>query len=46
MKSERSYQVRSFEVFVAQVSNDASKRVMFSSVPAEANRTRPAGAAL
>jgi hypothetical protein len=30
--------VRSFEVFVAQVSNDASKQVMFSSVPAEADR--------
>ena len=38
VKSVRSYQVRSFEVFVAQVSNDAGKRVMFSSVPAEADR--------
>src|SRR5271157_2765533 len=37
VKSVRSYQVRSFEVFVAQVSNDAGKRVMFSSVPAEAD---------
>ena len=38
VKSVRSYQMRSFEVFVAQVSNDAGKRVMFSSVPAEADR--------
>jgi hypothetical protein len=38
VKSVRSYQVRSFEVFVAQVSNDAGMRVMFSSVPAEADR--------
>ena len=38
MKSVRRYQVRSFEVFVAQDSNDAGKRVMFSSVPAEADR--------
>jgi hypothetical protein len=34
----RSYQVRSFEVFVAQVSNDAGKQVVFSSMPAEADR--------
>ena len=38
VKSVRSYQVRSFEVFVAEVSNDAGKRVMSSSVPAETNR--------
>ena len=38
VKSVRSYQVRSFEVFVAQVSNDAGERVMFSSVPPEADR--------
>jgi len=37
VKSVRSYQVRSFEVFVAQVSNDAGKRAVFSSVPAEAD---------
>jgi hypothetical protein len=34
----RSYQVRSFEIFVAQVSNDAGKQVVFSSMPAEADR--------
>jgi hypothetical protein len=34
----RSYQVRSFEVFVAQVSNDAGTQVVFSSMPAEADR--------
>src|SRR5208283_152718 len=38
VESVRRYQVRSFEVFVAQVSNDAGKRVMFSSVAAEADR--------
>ena len=37
VKSVRSYQVRSFEVFVAQVSNDAGRRAVFSSVPAEAD---------
>jgi len=34
----RRYQVRSFEVFVAQVSADEAKSVVFSSVPAEADR--------
>jgi hypothetical protein len=34
----RSYQVRSFEVFVAQVSGDQGRSVVFSSVPAEADR--------
>ena len=34
----RTYQARSFEVFVAQVSNDAGKQVVFSSMPAEADR--------
>ena len=34
----RSYQVRSFEL--AQVSNDDGKQVVFSSVPAEADRQR------
>ena len=38
MKAVRSYQGRSFEVFVAQVSNDDGKRVVFSSMPAEADR--------
>src|SRR3984885_7501502 len=38
VKAVRSYQGRSFEVFVAQVSNDAGKRVVFSSMPAEADR--------
>ena len=36
--SVRSYQVRSFEVFVAQVSSDEGRSVVFSSVPAEADR--------
>jgi hypothetical protein len=36
--SVRSYQVRSFEVFVAQVSGDEGRSVVFSSVPAEADR--------
>jgi hypothetical protein len=34
----RSYQARSFEVFVAQVSNDDGKPVVFASMPAEADR--------
>jgi len=38
VKSIRSYQVRTFEVFVAQASNDDGKPVVFSSVPAEADR--------
>ena len=38
VRSVRSYQVRSFEVFVAQVSGDEGKSVVFSSVPAEADR--------
>jgi hypothetical protein len=38
VRSVRSYQVRSFEVFVAQVSSDEGKSVVFSSVPAEASR--------
>jgi len=36
VQSIRSYQVRSFEVFIAQASNDDGKRVVFTSVPAEA----------
>jgi hypothetical protein len=38
VRSVRSYQVRSFEVFVAQVSGDEGRSVVFSSVPAEADR--------
>ena len=34
----RSYQVRTFEVFVAQASNDDGDQIVFSSVPAEADR--------
>jgi hypothetical protein len=38
VRSVRSYQVRSFEVMVAQVSNDDGKQVVFASMPAEADR--------
>src|SRR4051812_48064889 len=38
VRSVRSCQVRSFEVFVAQVSGDEGRSVVFSSVPAEADR--------
>jgi hypothetical protein len=38
VRSVRSYQVRSFEAFVAQVGADEGKSVVFSSVPAEADR--------
>src|SRR5215218_10304511 len=38
VRSGRRYQVRSFEVFVAQVSGAAGKAVVFGSVPAEADR--------
>src|SRR3984957_11190244 len=34
----RSYQVRSFEVMLAYVSNDDGKPIVFSSMPAEADR--------
>jgi len=37
VKSVREYQVRSFEVLLAQVTNDEGKQMVFSSVPAEAN---------
>jgi hypothetical protein len=40
VRSVRSYQVRSFEVMLAQVSNDEGKQVVFSSMPAEADRQR------
>ena len=39
-RSVRSYQVRSFEVMLAQVSKDDGKQVVFSSMPAEADRQR------
>ena len=38
--SVRSYQVRSFEVMLPQVSNDDGKQVVFSSMPAAADRQR------
>src|SRR5215212_1880412 len=38
VRSVRSYQVRSFEVFVAQAHGDEGKPVAFSGVPAEADR--------
>jgi hypothetical protein len=38
VRSVRNCQVRSFEVIVAQVSGDAGKSVVFSSVAAEADR--------
>jgi hypothetical protein len=37
VRAARQYQGRSFEVLLAQVSNDEAKPVVFSSVPAEAN---------
>ena len=40
MRSVRSYQVRSFEVMLAQASSDDGKQVVFSSMPAEADRQR------
>lgn len=40
VRSVRSYQVRSFEVMLGQVSNDDGKQFVFSSMPAEADRQR------
>jgi uncharacterized protein (DUF2252 family) len=40
VRTVRNYQVRSFEVLLAQVSNDNGKRMVFSSVPAEADLQR------
>jgi hypothetical protein len=40
VRSVRSYQVRSFEILVAQVSNDDGEQIVFSSMPAEADRQR------
>jgi len=36
VRSVRTYQVRTFEIFVAKVSNDNGKHVVFASVPVEA----------
>ena len=36
VRSVRHYQMRSFEVLLAQVTNDDGKQIVFSSVPAEA----------
>jgi hypothetical protein len=38
VRAVRSYQVRTFEVFVAQAGNDDGKHIAFSSVPVEADR--------
>jgi hypothetical protein len=38
VRSVRSYQVRSFEVMLAQVSNHDGRQVVFASMPAEADR--------
>jgi hypothetical protein len=40
VRSVRSYQVRSFEIFLAQVSNDDGQQIVFSSMPAEADQQR------
>jgi hypothetical protein len=39
VRSVRSYQVRSFEVMLAQVNNDDGKQVVFASMPATANES-------
>jgi hypothetical protein len=38
VRAQRSYQVRTFEVFVARISNDDRKQITFSSVPVEAGQ--------
>src|SRR5271155_4742585 len=38
VRAVRRYQVRTFEVFVAQASNDDGEQIVFSSVPVEADR--------
>ena len=38
VRAVRSHQVRTFEVFVAQASNDDGEQIVFSSVPFEAGR--------
>ncbi len=40
VRSVRSYQARSFEIFLAQVSNDDGQQIVFSSMSAEADRQR------
>jgi hypothetical protein len=40
VRSVHSYQARSFEVFIAQASNDRGHQIVFSSIPAEADRQR------
>lgn len=40
VRSARGYQGRSFEVFAAQIGNDDGRHVVFSSVPADADRQR------
>jgi len=40
VRSVRSHRVRSFEIFLAQVSNDDGQQIVFSSMPAEADRQR------
>ena len=41
VSSVRSYQVRSFEIIVTQVSNDNDRQLVFASVPAEADHEVP-----
>jgi hypothetical protein len=38
VRAQRSYKVRTFEVFVARISNDDRKQITFSSVPVEADQ--------
>jgi hypothetical protein len=40
VRSARGYQGRTFEVFVAHVGNDNGQQIVFSSVPAEADKQR------
>ena len=40
VKSIRTYQMRSFEVMLACISNDQGEQQLFSSVPVEADRQR------
>ena len=40
VKSIRSYQMRSFEILLADASNDRGQRQLFSSVAVEADRER------
>jgi hypothetical protein len=40
VRAMRGYQMRSFEIFLAQVSNEDGKHSVFSSMPAEADRQR------